>query len=79
LFDGFRVDPAESDNNIRWTRGAWAALQPFSEQGVYVNNLGAEGDDRIRSAYGANYDRLAALKTVYDPTNFFRLNQNIKP
>lgn len=73
------ADPAESDNNIRWARDAWAALQPFSEQGVYVNNLGAEGDDRIRSAYGANYERLAALKNAYDPTNFFRLNQNIKP
>ena len=63
----------------RATRDAWAVLQPFSEEGVYVNDLGAEGDDRIRSAYGANYDRLAALKNIYDPTNFFRLNQNIKP
>jgi FAD/FMN-containing dehydrogenase len=73
------ADPAESDRNIAWTRDAWAALQPFSEQGVYVNNLGAEGDDRVRSAYGPNYDRLVALKSEYDPTNFFRLNQNIKP
>ena len=72
-------DPAESEPNIGWARDAWAALEPFSEQGVYVNNLGAEGDDRVRSAYGANYERLIALKSAYDPTNFFRLNQNIKP
>jgi len=44
-----------------------------------VNNLGDEGDQRTRQAYGHNYDRLAALKTQYDPTNLFRHNQNIKP
>lgn len=46
--------------------------------GVYVNNLGDEGELRVTQAYGANYDRLAALKTKYDPTNFFSHNQNIK-
>lgn len=44
-----------------------------------VNNLGEEGEDRVRAAYGANYERLAALKKKYDPTNFFRLNANITP
>ena len=44
-----------------------------------MNNLGLEGEDRVRSAYGANYERLVALKDAYDPTNFFRLNQNIQP
>jgi FAD/FMN-containing dehydrogenase len=73
------ADPAESDRNIAWTRDAFAALQPFTDRGVYVNNLGAEGDDRIRSAYGANYDRLVALKNAFDPTNFFHLNQNLQP
>jgi hypothetical protein len=73
------ADPAESERNIGWARDAWAALQPFSEQGVYVNNLGVEGEDRVRSAYGESYERLVALKDAYDPTNFFRLNQNIKP
>ena len=72
-------EPTESEANIRWARDTWAALEPFSEHGVYVNNLGVEGDDRVRSAYGANYQRLAALKAIYDPTNFFQLNQNIKP
>ena len=51
----------------------------FLEKGVYVNYLGEEGATRIAEAYGANYERLAALKTKYDPTNFFCLNQNIKP
>jgi FAD/FMN-containing dehydrogenase len=44
-----------------------------------VNNLGEEGEDRVRAAYGDNYERLVALKNKYDPTNFFRLNANIQP
>jgi FAD/FMN-containing dehydrogenase len=54
-------------------------MTPFSTGGVYANNLGEEGGDRVRAAYGENYPRLAALKGRYDPTNFFRLNQNIRP
>ncbi len=72
-------DPAESEKNIQWTREFYEAMQPFLEQGVYVNNLGEEGDERVRAAYGANHDRLVALKNKYDPTNFFRLNANIRP
>ncbi|MGQ0575402.1 MAG: BBE domain-containing protein [Pseudonocardia sp.] len=44
---------------------------------MYVNNLGDEGEDRVRAAYGANYPRLAEVKRAYDPDNVFRLNQNI--
>ncbi len=75
------LDPRESDKHIRWTRDFWTAMQPFSAGGVYVNFLSEdEGEDRVRAAYGAaNYERLVALKNKYDPTNFFRLNQNIKP
>jgi hypothetical protein len=54
-------------------------MAPFGDGSVYVNYLGNEGDARVRSAYGGNYDRLAELKTKYDPTNFFKLNQNIRP
>jgi FAD/FMN-containing dehydrogenase len=54
-------------------------MEPFLEQGVYVNYLGDEGEGRVRAAYGANYQRLAALKQKYDPANLFRMNQNIAP
>lgn len=55
-------------------------MRPYSTGGVYVNFLGEEGEDRVKAAYGsAKYGRLVALKNKYDPTNFFRLNQNIKP
>jgi len=71
---------AESDANIQWTRKFFDAMQPFLADGVYVNYLGDEGQDRVRAAYGGDkYDRLVELKNKYDPTNFFRLNQNIKP
>jgi FAD/FMN-containing dehydrogenase len=72
------TDPADSARNIEWTRAFFEAMQPFFERGVYVNNLGEEGEDRVKAAYGANYDRLLTLKNKYDPTNLFRLNQNIK-
>jgi hypothetical protein len=67
------------DDEREWSRGLWSALQPY-HTGVYVNFLMDEGEERIRQAYGpAKYDRLKALKTKYDPDNFFRLNQNIRP
>jgi hypothetical protein len=62
-----------------WTRAYWSALAPY-QTSVYVNFLMDEGPERIRRAYGAQkYERLKALKRTYDPTNFFRLNQNIPP
>ena len=72
-------DPNDSEMNIEWSREVWESMKPFSTGGEYVNNLGQEGEDRVRAAYGDNYDRLLALKNKYDPTNFFRLNANIKP
>jgi FAD/FMN-containing dehydrogenase len=71
--------PSESEKNIQWTRGAMNALRPYLVEGSYGNYLSDEGDAFARAAYGPNYDRLAALKNKYDPTNFFRMNQNIKP
>lgn len=73
------TDPARSTEHITWARSAFETLQPHLEPGVYVNNLGTEGPDRIRAAYGPNHPRLATLKHRYDPTNFLRLNQNITP
>jgi FAD/FMN-containing dehydrogenase len=71
---------ADSERNIRWTREFWEAMQPFLAKAVYVNYTSDEGDDVIKAAYAANvYERLVALKNKYDPTNLFRLNQNIKP
>jgi FAD/FMN-containing dehydrogenase len=72
-------DPADSSQNIAWTRELFEAIEPFLALGVYVNNLGDEGEERVRHAYGPNYERLLALKANYDPTTLFRHNQNIRP
>ncbi len=73
-------DPRDNQKNIGWARELWAAMEPFMQPGNYVNYLSeGEGDDRVRAAYGVNYARLVALKNKYDPTNFFRVNQNIRP
>jgi FAD/FMN-containing dehydrogenase len=67
------------DAEREWARTYWSALAPHHTS-VYVNFLMEEGEERIRQAYGAEkYERLKALKRTYDPTNFFRLNQNIPP
>jgi Berberine and berberine like len=73
------TDPADSERQIAWVREFWEATKPFGTGGVYVNNLGEEGEDRVLAAYGSNYRRLAAVKAQYDLGNFFRLNQNVRP
>lgn len=73
------VDPAEAEKNLKWTRECWDAMRPFMAEGAYVNYLEDEADPLARAAYGANHARLAMLKSKYDPTNFFRMNHNIKP
>jgi FAD/FMN-containing dehydrogenase len=82
-FDCFPVavwdDPVEDERHIAWAQEFWARMQPFATGGVYVNNLGEEGEDRVKAAYGANYVRLSKLKAAYDPDNLFRLNQNVQP
>jgi len=70
--------PAADEANVRWARELHAAMRPFAEAAVYVNSLGGPDDgDRVREAFGGNYDRLAAIKKVHDPGNFFRSNQNV--
>jgi len=74
------TDPAESKPNVDWARQGWELMRPVASGGVYVNELALdESDERIRSAYGTNYRRLAQLKAKYDPENLFRLNANIPP
>jgi len=68
---------ADDERNIRWAREVYAAMEPHLEHAVYVNSLGGDESDRVREAYGRNYERLAAIKGAYDPTNFFRSNQNV--
>jgi FAD/FMN-containing dehydrogenase len=80
--DAVWLDPAEDVANIRWAREVAEAMLPFTSGSDYVNHIGLEaeeGSDRIKAAFGANYDRLVALKNTYDPTNLFRHNQNIRP
>jgi FAD/FMN-containing dehydrogenase len=62
-----------------WVNQFFSALAPYSSGAVYVNDLQDEGEERIRAAYGDKYERLRQIKRKYDPTNFFRLNQNIPP
>jgi FAD/FMN-containing dehydrogenase len=73
------TDPAETAGHVQWTREYWSAVEPFASGEVYVNHLDAEEAGRITGAYSRNYERLVALKNTYDPTNLFRMNQNIKP
>ncbi len=77
---GLWLDPNEDGAPHRaWAEAAWKKLQPEGD-GVYVNFLEAEGEARILDAYPeSTYNRLAELKRVYDPENFFQLNQNIRP
>jgi FAD/FMN-containing dehydrogenase len=72
--------PADDAANIEWARATWRDIRPFSTGGTYVNFLtDDETDDRVRSAYGGNYTRLAELKRRWDPDNFFRRNKNVAP
>ena len=76
---GVDPDPANNEKISKWAKDYWTATHPYSAGGAYVNFMMDEGEDRIRATYGKNYDRLAKIKKRYDPTNFFRVNQNIKP
>lgn len=74
------ADPAESPRHIAWARSLAAALEPFASGAHLLNFLGEDEDHKaIRGAFGANYERLRAVKKKYDPTNFFRVNQNVEP
>jgi FAD/FMN-containing dehydrogenase len=71
--------PADDQRVIGWSRDLFKASAPFASGGVYVNFMTSEEGDRVRAAYGSNYERLARVKQQYDPGNLFRTNQNITP
>ena len=75
------LDPGATEENVAWTRETYSGMERFFATGRYVNYLAEDesGDGPVRAAFGPNYDRLVQVKTKYDPTNFFRLNFNIKP
>jgi hypothetical protein len=73
------IDPAESEKHIGWARAFSEALKPYSSNAYLLNFLGDEDPDIVRSVFGSNHARLVELKTKYDPTNFFSLNQNVEP
>lgn len=73
-------DPADDEENIRWTREFWEAMAPYASNKMYFNfAMGEEGDDVVRATFGENYERLIEVKTTYDPENVFRMNRNVTP
>ena len=75
-------DPADDARMIQWGREFWVAMKPFADRAVYVNALEdalEAGERPVREVYGANYERLRALKRKYDPSNLFSQNTNIGP
>jgi len=76
---GVDPDPANAGLVRDWTVAYHEALHPYSMGGAYVNMMMDEGQERVRASYRDHYDRLAAVKAVYDPENLFRVNQNIAP
>ena len=76
---GIDAASANSEQITNWAKEYWSALHPHSAGGAYVNFMMDEGQDRVKDSYRGNYDRLAAAKAKYDPTNLFRVNQNILP
>lgn len=76
---GVDPDPANIEQMIQWSKAYWEQLHPYSAGGGYVNMIMNEGPDRVKAAYRDNYPRLAQIKAKYDPSNLFRVNQNIRP
>jgi FAD/FMN-containing dehydrogenase len=76
---GMWPDAADNEANTAWVRGFYDAVEPFSEEGGYVNFMADDDQGRIRANYKGNYDRLVEVKREHDPDNLFRLNQNIAP
>jgi hypothetical protein len=65
--------------NISWIRGLFNKLRPAMKPGVYINFMSGDEQDRVPEAFQERWDRMVAVKSHYDPNNFFRLNQNVPP
>ncbi|HUZ45438.1 MAG TPA: FAD-binding oxidoreductase [Terriglobia bacterium] len=76
---GVDPDPANREKITNWCKAYFDAVHPYSAGGAYVNFLMDEGQERVRTSFRNNYQRLAEIKKKYDPSNFFRVNQNIQP
>ncbi|TPI30970.1 FAD-binding oxidoreductase [Mesorhizobium sp. B2-1-8] len=77
---GIDPDPGKAADLTKWAKNYWARIHPHNGEGGYVNfMMEDEGEARLRASYGANYERLSQVKRTYDPSNVFRVNQNIKP
>jgi FAD/FMN-containing dehydrogenase len=76
---GVDPDPANAARITTWCKDYFDALHPYSAGGAYVNFMMDEGQERVQASFRDNYQRLAAVKGKYDPTNLFRVNQNIRP
>jgi FAD binding domain/Berberine and berberine like len=76
---GVDPDPANADKITTWCKDYWEALHPYSAGGAYVNFMMDEGQERVQASFRDNYARLVEIKKKYDPKNFFRVNQNIRP
>jgi hypothetical protein len=72
-------DASEDTAHISWVRGLFEQLRPAMKPGVYVNFMSSDEQDRVPEAYHERWDRMVAVKSHYDPNNFFRLNQNVPP
>jgi len=72
-------DVSADADNVSWVRGVFNKLRPAMKPGVYVNFMSGDEQDRVPEAYHEHWDRLVAVKSHYDPKNFFRLNQNVPP
>ncbi|MBV9886166.1 MAG: FAD-binding oxidoreductase [Acidobacteria bacterium] len=79
LFIAQWVNPAETSIHREWARAGEEMLRPFGANAHLLGALDVESDDVVSTAFGQNLPRLAAVKKKYDPSNFFRVNQNIKP
>lgn len=73
------ANASDDATNISWVRGLFDKLRPVMKPGVYVNFMSGDEQDRVSEAYRDHWDRIVAVKSKYDPGNFFRLNQNVPP